>query len=44
MAFKGRDPFRSKIVKDNTIIKQVNALNYLENLISYKKEKALITN
>jgi len=44
MSFKGRDPFRSKIVKDNKITQQVNSFNYLENLISYEKEGALITN
>jgi len=38
MAFKGRDPFRSKIVQDNKIL-QVNSFNYeyLENLIFYEK-------
>ena len=30
MAFKGRDPVRTKIVIDNKIIEQVNLFNYLE--------------
>src|SRR5215469_5482668 len=38
MAFKGRDPVRTKIVIDNKIIEQVNSFNYLGNLISYEKE------
>ena len=38
MAFKGRDPVRTKIVIDNKIIEQVNMFNYLGNMISYKKE------
>jgi hypothetical protein len=38
MAFKGQDPIRSKIVINKTTIKQVNAFNYLGNLISYGKE------
>ena len=29
MAFKGRDPVRSKIVIDNKIIEQVNLFNYI---------------
>ena len=37
MAFKGRDPVRTKIVIDNKIIEQVNSFNYLGN-ISYEKE------
>ena len=37
MAFRGRDPVRTKIVIDNKIIEQVNSFNYLEN-ISYEKE------
>ena len=36
MAFKGRDPVRTKIVIDNKIIERVNLLNYLGNVISYK--------
>jgi hypothetical protein len=38
MAFKGRDPVRTKIVIDNKIIEQVNSFNYLGNMISYKRE------
>ena len=38
MAFKGRDPVRTKIVIDNRIIGQVNSFNYLGNMISYEKE------
>ena len=37
MAFKGRDPVRTKIVIDNKIIEQVNSFNYIGN-ISYEKE------
>jgi hypothetical protein len=33
MAFKGRDPIRSKIIIDNKIIKQVNSFSCLGNLI-----------
>jgi len=35
MAFKGRDPVRTKIVIDNKIIEQVNLFNCLGNMISY---------
>jgi hypothetical protein len=38
LIFKGRDPVRTKIVIDNTIIEQVNSFNYLGNMISYEKE------
>jgi hypothetical protein len=38
MAFRGRDPVRTKIVIDNEIIEQVNSFNYLGNIISYEKE------
>jgi len=38
MAFKGRDPVRTKIVIDNKIIEQVNTYNYLGIMISYEKE------
>ena len=38
MAFKGRDPVRTKIVIDNKIIEQVNSFNYLGNMISYERE------
>jgi len=37
MAFKGRDPVRTKIVIDNKIIEQVNWFNYLRNM-SYEGE------
>ena len=37
MAFKGRDPVRTKLVIDNKIIEQVNSFNYLGNMISYEK-------
>ena len=38
MAFKGRDPVRTKIVIDNKIIEQVNLFNCLGNMISYEGE------
>ena len=38
MAFKGRDPVRTKIVIDNNIIEQVNLFNYLGNMISCEGE------
>ena len=38
MAFKGRDPVRTKIVIDNKITEQVNSFNCLENMISCEKE------
>jgi hypothetical protein len=38
MAFKGRDPVRTKILIDNKIIEQVISFNYLENMISYERE------
>ena len=38
MAFRGRDPVRTKIVIDNKIIEKVNSFNYLGNMISYEKE------
>ena len=38
MAFKGRDPVRTKIVIDNKMIEQVNMFNYLGNMISYENE------
>jgi uncharacterized protein (DUF1330 family) len=34
MAFKGRDPVRTKIVIDNKSIEQVKSFNYLGNMIS----------
>ena len=44
MAFKGRDPVRTKIVIDNKIIEEVNSFNYLGNVIFMKKKWTLITN
>jgi len=38
MAFRGRDPVRTKIVIDNKIIEKLNSFNYLGNMISYEKE------
>jgi hypothetical protein len=38
VAFKRRDPVRSKIVIDNKIIEKVNPFNYLRTLITYEKE------
>ena len=38
MAFKGRNPVRTKIVIDNKIIEQVNSFNHLGSMISYVKE------
>jgi len=38
MAFKWRDPVRTKIVIHNKIIEQVNLFNYLGNVISYEGE------
>jgi len=38
MAFKGRDPVRTKIVIDNKIIEQVNLFNCLGNIIPYEGE------
>jgi hypothetical protein len=35
-AFKGRDPFRSKILIDNKIIEEVNSFTYSGNVISYE--------
>jgi hypothetical protein len=37
MAFRGREPVRTKTVIDNKITEQVNSFNYLGN-ISYEKE------
>lgn len=39
MAFKGRDPIRSKIVINNNTIEQINTFNYLGCSISYQDEK-----
>jgi hypothetical protein len=38
MAFKGRDPVRTKIAIENKIIEQVNSFNYLGNMIYYEKD------
>ena len=38
MAFKGRDPVRTKIGIDNKIIEKVNLFNYLGNMVSYDEE------
>jgi hypothetical protein len=38
VAFQGRDPFRSKFVKDNKIMEKVNSINFIGNLIFYEKE------
>ena len=38
MAFKGRDPVRTKTVIDDKIIEQGNSFNCLGNMISYEKE------
>jgi hypothetical protein len=39
MAFKGRDPVRTKIVIDNKITGKENSFNSLGNMISYKKKR-----
>jgi len=39
MAFKGRDPVRSKIVINNNIIEPINTFDYLGCPIAYKNEK-----
>ena len=38
IAFKGRDPVRTKIVIDNNIIEEVNLFNYLGNMITCEGE------
>jgi hypothetical protein len=38
MAFKGRDPVRTKIIIDNKTIEQVQSFNCLGNVISYERE------
>ena len=38
IAFKGRDPARTKVAIDNKIIEQVSSFNYLGHMISYEKE------
>jgi hypothetical protein len=38
MAFKGRDPARTKVIIDNRIIEKVNIFKCLRNMISYENE------
>jgi hypothetical protein len=38
MAFRARDPVRTKVAINNKIIEKVNLFNYLGNMISYDKE------
>jgi hypothetical protein len=38
MAFKGRDPVRTKIVIDNKIKEEVKSFKYLGNMMSYERE------
>jgi hypothetical protein len=38
MAFKGRDPVRTKIVIDNKIIEKMKLFNCLGNTVTYEKE------
>jgi hypothetical protein len=38
MAFKGREPVRTKILIDNKTMEQVKSFNYLESIIFYEKE------
>jgi hypothetical protein len=38
VAFKERDPVRTKIVIDNKIIEQVKLFYYLGNMISYERQ------
>jgi hypothetical protein len=38
MAFKGRDPVRTKVVIDDKVMEQVNMFNYLGNIIFYERE------
>jgi len=42
MAFKGRDPVRSKIVINNNIIEQINTFSYSGCSILYQHEKILL--
>jgi hypothetical protein len=41
MAFKGREPVRSKICIYNKTLQQVNAFSYLGYYLSYEEEKDL---
>jgi hypothetical protein len=43
MAFKGREPVRSKICMNNKTLEQVNTFNYLGYYLSYEEEKDLNT-
>jgi hypothetical protein len=43
MAFRGRDPIRSKIVINNKIIEQKKTFNYLGCSLSYEGEKDVRT-
>jgi hypothetical protein len=43
MAFRGREPIRSKICINNEILKQQNTFNYLGCNISYEREKDMNT-
>jgi len=42
MAFKERDPVRSKTVINNNITEQINTFSYLDCSISYHNEKDII--
>jgi len=42
MAFKGRDPVRSKIAINDNIIEHINTSTYSHCSISYCNEKALL--
>ena len=39
MAFKGRDPVRSKIVTNNNIVEQIDTFSFLGCFVSYKNDK-----
>jgi hypothetical protein len=39
MAFRGKEPKRSKIVIENKSLEQVNTFNYLGTLVSYENKK-----
>jgi hypothetical protein len=41
MAFKGREPVRSKICINKKTLEQVNTFNYLGYYLSYEEEKYL---
>jgi len=42
MAFKGRDPVRSKIAINDNIIEHINTFTYPHFSISYRNKKALL--